>query len=518
MAIRIWRNLRLIIADVIFFSGSFLFALLIFRTKGVSDFFSLYFFTQLGIWLAVSAMFMKYAASPNIGMTRIVWVLLLCNTIILLISYLGVNRLFEDHTTGKKFYIFVIFLVTLLELFFFGFIQSYLVARQRRLWESEDSLIAAGDAGWNITLPTVSGEIVEKRRPAFDQPIIPDVKDLIVKEIGAEAYNKLSGFLDIHPAPMLVVATNTRFNIDIQPLPAYGAIVNLSRINEIRYINKFFEVVNDKLVDGGIFIGLAEVYSTRKRRIMGYYPIGVRHLVYTLDYLLTRVVPKLPITKKIYFAVTKGRSRVISRTETLGRLYCCGFEVALETEATGYLFFVARKIRKPYYDINPTYGPLITLNRVGLNGSIIGIYKLRTMHPYSEYLQPYIYEKNRLREGGKIRDDFRVTTIGSIARRFWIDELPMLINLFRGEVKLVGVRPLSQHFFNLYTPGLKRKRTRTKPGLIPPYYADMPKTLDEVMASEERYLDEYFRAPFKTDLKYLRRALYQIVIKRARSG
>lgn len=518
MAIRIWRNLRLIIADVIFFSVSFLFALLIFRTKGVSDFFSLYFFTQLAIWLAVSALFMKYAASPNIGMTRIVWVLLLCNTIILLISILGVNRLFADHTTGKKFYIFVIFLVTVFELFFFGFIQSYLVARQRRLWESEDSLIAAGDAGWNITLPSETEEMAEQKRPELGQAISSEVKALIIKEIGIDAYEKLSGFLEDHPAPMLVVSTNTRFNIDIQPLPVYGTIVNLARINEIRYINKFFEVVNDKLVDGGIYIGMAEVYSTRKRRIMGYYPVGVRHLVYTLDYLITRVVPKLPVTKKIYFAVTKGKSRVISRTETLGRLYCCGFEVGLETEANGYLFFAARKIRKPYYDNNPTYGPLITLNRVGLNGNIIGIYKLRTMHPYSEYLQPYIYEKNRLREGGKIRDDFRVTTIGAFARRFWIDELPMLINLFRGEVKLVGVRPLSQHFFNLYTPGLKKKRTMTKPGLIPPYYADMPKTLDEVMASEERYLDEYFRAPMKTDLKYLRRALYQILVKRARSG
>ena len=67
--------------------------------------------------------------------------------------------------------------------------------------------------------------------------------------------------------------------------------------------------------------------------------------------------------------------------------------------------------------------------KVGKDGVIINVYKFRTMHPYSEYLQSYIYEQNKLQEGGKFANDFRVTTLGKCMRKLWIDELPMFINL-----------------------------------------------------------------------------------------
>jgi hypothetical protein len=53
-----------------------------------------------------------------------------------------------------------------------------------------------------------------------------------------------------------------------------------------------------------------------------------------------------------------------------------------------------------------------------------------------------------------------------------------------------------------------------KPGLIPPFYADLPKTLEEIQASEKRYLDSYRKNAFLTDLKYLGKALRNILIKR----
>lgn len=518
MAIVLWRNLRLVIADVFFFILGYFIALVLFRSKGLSEIFSLYFFAQLGVWLLVSTFFMKYDATSRKGITRLTWVFMLCNIIILLISVLGINRLFPEHAAGKWFYFAVVLFVSVIELFFFAMFQSYLAARKTGLWESEVPVIAAEDAGWHVKSNESKAGEKEKTDGRSYQSISPGLKQLVIQEIGQEPYQKIERYIETHQSPLLVVSTNTRFNIDIQPLPTYNTIVNLNRINEIRYLNKFFEVVNRKMETGGIFIGRAEVYSTRKERILRYYPPGVNYIVYTLDYLLNRVAPKLPFTKQIYFAITKGHERVLSRTETLGRLYSCGFEVVGEMTANDLFYFVVRKVKEPFYDNDPTYGVLIKLNRVGKDGRIIGIYKLRTMHPYSEYLQPYVYERNKLREGGKFKDDFRVTTLGAFARKFWIDEWPMLINLVRGEVKLVGVRPLSKHFFDLYTPELKEKRIKTLPGLIPPYYADMPKTLEDVMESESRYLDEYFRAPFRTDMKYLRKALWQIFFKRARSG
>lgn len=518
MAIVFWRNIRLIIADVIFFFLGYLISLFIFRPYGFLEIFSLYFFTQLAVWLVVSSLFRKYTAKKIKGITRLTWVLMLCNILILLISVLLINRIFPEHHAKKWFYLVVILIVSFLELLFFGLFQSYLVARRENLWESEIGEIAATDAGYSVEEAEQKKKDFHIRDSVKYQEITPELRNLILQEIGEAPYQTISKYLDTYLSPLLAVSTNTRFNIDTQPLPFYGTIINTALVNSIRYINKFFEVVNDKLETGGIFIGRAEIYSTRKERMLKYYPSVINYIVYSVDYLLNRVAPKLPITMSIYFTFTKGRERVLSKTETLGRLYSCGFEVIEEFVVNDLFYFIARKIRKPYYDFNPTYGLLIKLNRVGMDGEIIGIYKLRTMHPYSEYLQPYIYEKNKLKEGGKFKDDFRVTTLGAIARKFWIDELPMFINLIRGEVKLVGVRPLSVHFFNLYTDELKAKRILTKPGLIPPYYADMPKTLEEVMNSENRYLDEYFVNPFKTDCKYLRRALWQIIFRRARSG
>jgi lipopolysaccharide/colanic/teichoic acid biosynthesis glycosyltransferase len=208
---------------------------------------------------------------------------------------------------------------------------------------------------------------------------------------------------------------------------------------------------------------------------------------------------------------------VLSRAETYGRLYSCGFEI-LETKEIGDVqYFVTRKVKEPLFPQNPTYGPLIRLKRHGKDGELFNVYKLRTMHAYSEYLQEYVYKNNKLQVGGKFKDDFRITTEGKIFRKFWLDEVPMLINLLKGEMKLIGVRPLSSHYFNLYTDELKQKRIQHKPGLIPPFYADMPNTLEEIMESEMKYLDAYEKSPYLTDLRYFIRAWYNIIFKRARS-
>jgi len=93
----------------------------------------------------------------------------------------------------------------------------------------------------------------------------------------------------------------------------------------------------------------------------------------------------------------------------------------------------------------------------------------------------------------------------------------MFINMIAGEMKLVGVRPLSRQYFDLYTEELKRKRLKTKPGLIPPFYADMPKTLEEIMDSEMRYLEAYKQHPLRTDVRYFFKAFGNIMFRGARS-
>ena len=295
-------------------------------------------------------------------------------------------------------------------------------------------------------------------------------------------------------------------------------ITKKERINDLRFLNKYFEEVNELLKYGGIFKGNVETYSVRRNRILKKYPLPFNKIYLLIDILLVRISPKLPFTKNLYFNITKGKGRVLSKSETYGRLYSCGFEFIEEEYKNNKIYFSFKKVKKPLFDMNPSYGFLIKLKRVGKNGKLISVYKLRTMSPYSEYLQQYIFQKHDLQKGGKLKNDFRISAYGKLMRKFWIDELPMIYNLLKSEMKLVGIRPLSEHYFNLYTKELKILRIKTKPGLIPPFYVDMPVTLEEIIASEIKYLKAYEKRPFHTDCTYFFKSMYNILIKRKRSG
>ena len=342
-------------------------------------------------------------------------------------------------------------------------------------------------------------------------------KNYVTEVYGKSILEYLEFHIDLSDPANLVLATNTRLNL-LNQISIFKSVVNLNKINNIRHINKFFEAVNFRLPPNGKFIGCVETHSLRKRRILKKYPAGLNYGIYALDFIIKRIFPKLRLTKKLYFFLTRGQNRLMSKAETLGRLIACGFEIEELKHIKGNLYFVARKKEPPLFPEEPTYGPLIKLKRVGKNGKIIKVYKLRTMHPFSEYLQDYIYQNNSLEESGKFKNDFRVCTVGKLFRKFWLDELPMFINFFRGDLKFVGVRPISQHYFNLYNEELKQKRIKHKPGLFPPYYADMPQTMEEIMESERRYLELYEKHPFITDLKYFFEIFTNIVFRKARSG
>ena len=294
-------------------------------------------------------------------------------------------------------------------------------------------------------------------------------------------------------------------------------VIKEERINDIRYLNKYFEAINNSLKNGGIFQGNVETYSVRRNRILKKFPRPFNRIYLFLDILLVRVSPKLRITKNLYFNITKGKGRVLSKAETYGRLYSCGFEIVEEEYKNNKIYFTFKKVKEPLFPKKPSYGFLIKLKRVGQLGKPIKVYKLRTMRPYSEYLQEYVFQKNDLQDGGKFKNDFRISPYGKVFRKLWLDELPMFYNFFKREMKLVGVRPLSAHYFSLYSKELQILRIKTKPGLIPPFYADMPVTLEEIMASEMKYLKAYEKRPLHTDFSYFFKAIRNILIKRKRS-
>lgn len=290
-------------------------------------------------------------------------------------------------------------------------------------------------------------------------------------------------------------------------------------LNTIIYLDEFLCQASDILPNGGYIACHCRTALLKKQSIKTHYPKGLSSIIYCLHYLWHRVCPKLWVTKDFYFAVTKGRNRTFNRVEVLGRLYRAGFEVISEAFRFGEFCVIGRKVAPPRRNDTPSGSPIIRLQRVGKDGKMIYVYKFRTMYSYSEYIQPYIYNYNRLQEGGKFRDDYRINAWGKLLRATWLDELPMLINLLKGEVKLVGVRPLSAHYLSLYSPEMQRLHTSVKPGLMPPFYYDKvsPSSIEDVQESERCYITAYHKHPLRTDCRYFWGIVKNIIFLRKKS-
>jgi exopolysaccharide biosynthesis polyprenyl glycosylphosphotransferase len=103
--------------------------------------------------------------------------------------------------------------------------------------------------------------------------------------------------------------------------------------------------------------------------------------------------------------------------------------------------------------------------RVGLNEREFEMIKFRTMGAGASELQPELEAANEA-EGAlfKLRDDPRVTPVGAFLRRFSLDEVPQVLNVLRGEMSLVGPRPLPLRDFRLLEDW-HRKRYLVLPGM-----------------------------------------------------
>lgn len=111
-------------------------------------------------------------------------------------------------------------------------------------------------------------------------------------------------------------------------------------------------------------------------------------------------------------------------------------------------------------------GPVLYRSaRPGMGGAPFDCLKFRTMRAGAEHVQDELEELNEM-DGAlfKIRDDPRVTPVGRLLRRFSLDELPQLVNVVRGEMSLVGPRPLPLRDFTQLEEWHK-KRYLVLPGI-----------------------------------------------------
>jgi len=111
-------------------------------------------------------------------------------------------------------------------------------------------------------------------------------------------------------------------------------------------------------------------------------------------------------------------------------------------------------------------GPTIfRQERAGRNGRVFTLYKFRTMVEGAEKDRANLESKNEM-EGPvfKIKDDPRVTGLGKFLRRTSIDELPQLWNILKGDMSLVGPRPLPLYEVEKFEPW-QRRRMSMRPGI-----------------------------------------------------
>jgi exopolysaccharide biosynthesis polyprenyl glycosylphosphotransferase len=158
-------------------------------------------------------------------------------------------------------------------------------------------------------------------------------------------------------------------------------------------------------------------------------------------------------------------------------------------------------------------GPVIyRQTRVGRHGRHFTIWKFRTMVDGADALKPTLLGLNESDGLFKIAEDPRVTRVGGILRRFSLDELPQLVNVLRGEMSLVGPRPLVTDEDARIT-GLDRRRLQLTPGMTGHWQilgsARVP--LAEMIKLDYLYVSGW---SLWSDLKILMRTLPYVLARR----
>jgi exopolysaccharide biosynthesis polyprenyl glycosylphosphotransferase len=156
------------------------------------------------------------------------------------------------------------------------------------------------------------------------------------------------------------------------------------------------------------------------------------------------------------FGLSRG-SRALKRT----------FDVAMAGLALAVLFplllVIAIAVRLS------SHGAIIfRQTRIGRDGRTFQMMKFRTMHAGAEGLRNDLIHRNEAAPLFKIANDPRITPVGRFLRRQSLDELPQLINVLRGEMSIVGPRPLVPEEDQLFS-GWQRHRNHVAPGITGPW-------------------------------------------------
>ncbi len=155
-----------------------------------------------------------------------------------------------------------------------------------------------------------------------------------------------------------------------------------------------------------------------------------------------------------------------------------------------------------------SHGPVFfRQERMGINKRRFVIYKFRTMIPNAEEMMESLEDLNEVSGPVfKIMDDPRITPIGKFLRRTSIDELPQLFNILKGDMSLVGPRPLPVRDYQGFNQDWQRRRFTVRPGITCLWQVNGRSSIpfEQWMRLDLQYMDEW---SLWLDLKILARTI-----------
>ena len=159
-------------------------------------------------------------------------------------------------------------------------------------------------------------------------------------------------------------------------------------------------------------------------------------------------------------------------------------------------------------------GPIFfSHKRIGKNGKIIGIYKFRSIVSNSEEIFKNFTEeqKKEFEKNFKLDDDPRITKIGGFLRKTSLDELPQLLNIIKGDMSVVGPRPIVRAEVEKYGV-CADKLFSVKPGLTGFWQANgrSDTTYEERVQMDMYYIDN---RSFLLDIRIILKTVISVIRK-----
>lgn len=151
--------------------------------------------------------------------------------------------------------------------------------------------------------------------------------------------------------------------------------------------------------------------------------------------------------------------------------------------------------------------------RNGINGKVFRMYKFRSMCRNAAKMHQSLLEKNELDGPAfKMKDDPRITKVGRFIRKTSIDELPQLLNILKGEMSIVGPRPLPT-YETAELSEYQKQRMNVKPGLTCYWQCsgrnDIP--FDEWMELDMKYIED---ESLITDIRIIAKTVVSVITGR----